>query len=90
MPQWKTVFPGFMGLVILVVLVSGGLPAATPAPLGFPTPTPAGPVPSGPPLSLTLTLIFTCCALGLVVGLIVVGFIVSMQNRNGGKPDKQA
>ena len=94
MPQRKTVLPGFMGLVLLVVLVwgtmpvSGALPATTPVPTGFPTP--AGSVPSGPPLSLTLTMLFTCCSLGLVAGLIVVGFILSLRKRSIGESEKQA
>jgi len=38
-----------------------------------------------PPLSLTLMLAFTCCALGLVLGILILGFVVSFQNRNSFK-----
>jgi len=34
-----------------------------------------------PPLSLTLMLGCTCFALLLVVGILVLGFVVSLQNR---------
>ena len=64
-----------------IVPISGGAPSILPTPFQFPTPVPATTPSSGPPLSLTLMLAFTCCALGLVVGVIVVGFIVSRENR---------
>jgi hypothetical protein len=54
------------------------------------SPTPVatdGPV-GGPPLSLTLTLLFTCCALGLVVGVLALGFILSMQKRKEEKKEQ--
>ena len=34
-----------------------------------------------PPLSLTLMLGFTCFALALVLGVIIIGFVVAMQNQ---------
>ena len=46
-----------------------------------PTPTPTNAAPSGPPLSLTLMLGFTCLALLLVVGILVLGFMASLTNR---------
>lgn len=43
----------------------------------------------GPPLSLTLMLAFTGCTLALVVGMLVVGFVLSMgrdkRDKDGGK-----
>ncbi len=41
-----------------------------------------------PPLWLTLTLALTCCSLGLVVGILVLGFILSMGNRKEEKEKK--
>ena len=46
------------------------------------TPQPsAQPARTAPPLSLTLTLLVTCCSVGLVVGVIVLAFILAMSNR---------
>ena len=42
-----------------------------------------------PPLSLTLILAFTCCAMGLVIGLLVLGFVVSFQNRKKNEEEKK-
>jgi len=42
-----------------------------------------------PPLSLTLMLAFTCCALGLVLGLVILGFALSFQNRKKDKKEKR-
>jgi hypothetical protein len=46
------------------------------------------PAPSGaaPPLSLTLMLAFTCLALSLVVGILVLGFFLA---RDKAKSDEQ-
>ena len=94
MPQRKMVLSGFMGLLLLVFMlpatmpVLSPLPAATALPPGSPSPTQAGPTPGAPPLSLTFTMLFTCCSLGLVVGLIVLGFIVSLQKRKIEQPEK--
>ena len=52
-------------------------PVATLTPL---TPVPTEIPASGPPLSLTLTLLFTCCAMGLVVGVFVIGALASRTN----------
>ncbi|HXD11989.1 MAG TPA: peptidase MA family metallohydrolase [Anaerolineales bacterium] len=38
----------------------------------------------GPPLALTLCLIGFCCILLVLIGVVVLGFIVRRQNRNGG------
>jgi hypothetical protein len=73
-----------------IVPISGGAPAILPTPFQFPTPAPA-PSPAGsPPLSLTLMLAFTCCALGLVVGVIVIGFFISRDNRKRTTNEKGA
>ena len=60
-------------------------PTATPAASSA---VPATPTfqPSTPPLSLTLTLAITCCAIGAVLGILVLGFILSRENR---KEDKK-
>jgi hypothetical protein len=42
-----------------------------------------------PPLSLTLMLAFTCCALGLVLGILILGFVLSFQNRKKDKEEKK-
>jgi len=42
-----------------------------------------------PPLSLTLMLAFTCCALGLVLGLLILGFVLSFQNRKKNEEEKK-
>ena len=66
-----------------MVPASIGQLTITPAPIYSPTPISTG----GPPLSLTLTLLFTCCALGLVVGVLALGFILSVQKRKEEKKD---
>jgi hypothetical protein len=38
-----------------------------------------------PPLALSLILLGMCCAMVLLVGLVVVGFIIRYQNQKGGK-----
>ncbi|HUH96159.1 MAG TPA: hypothetical protein VLZ89_02300 [Anaerolineales bacterium] len=43
---------------------------------------------SAPPLSLTLTLAFTCCALAAVLGILVLGIVVSMGNRRSEQKKK--
>ncbi len=42
-----------------------------------------------PPVSLTLMMAFTCCALGLVLGLVILGFVLSFQNRKKGEKEKK-
>ena len=68
--------------------VSVGQLTITPTSSDSPTPIAIDGPTSGPPLSLTLTLLFTCCALGLVVGVLALGFILSMQKRKEEKKDK--
>jgi hypothetical protein len=92
----KAVVPALIGLTIVAVLILGAIPATgaqaavSAAPPAQVTPTPTGPVSGGPPLSLTLTLLFTLCSLGAVVGVLVVGFILSMRRQKDDKPDKPA
>ncbi len=90
-------------MLLLVLMLSASLAAAawaasprsagaapmTPAPTPLAT-IPAAPfVPSTPPLSLTVMLAFTCCALSVVLGLIVLSFVIGVQRRKGEKPEKQ-
>ncbi|MFZ1040346.1 MAG: hypothetical protein WCA79_07860 [Anaerolineales bacterium] len=42
-----------------------------------------------PPLSLTLMLGFTCFALALVLGILILGFVLSFQNRKKDKEEKK-
>ena len=42
-----------------------------------------------PPLSLTLMLGFTCFALALVLGVIILGFVIAMQNRKKDEKEKK-
>ena len=71
-----------------MVSASIGQWTITPASSDSPTPVATDGPTGGPPLSLTLTLLFTCCALGLVVGVLALGFILSMQKRKEEKKDK--
>jgi len=74
-----------------IVPVSGAPLAVTPTPFNFPTPIPSTPTSrTGPPLSLTLTLAFTCCALLFVVGVLVLGAIIAMQKRKGGNNENNS
>ncbi len=70
--------------------IAAGAPAILPTPFQFPTSAPASTPAGGPPLSLTLMLAFTCCALGLVVGVIVVGFLISREKRKRSPDEKGA
>ncbi|HSM71606.1 MAG TPA: peptidase MA family metallohydrolase [Anaerolineales bacterium] len=61
---------------------------ATPTPLptssiGEPTDETPPPVRGRPPLSLTLILLALCCIFILLIGVIVLGFIVRRENRQG-------
>ena len=46
------------------------------------------PIRNTPPLSLTLTLLALCCALLLVIGVFVLGFVARTQNVKAGKNDE--
>ena len=50
-----------------------GQPAATPTPTR-----------TGPPLPLTLILLALCCAFLILIGVVILGFVLRGQNRNGG------
>jgi hypothetical protein len=63
--------------------------AATSAPTPFTTPPPTEFPQGGPPLSLTLILLFTCCALGAVIGVIVLGFILNVSKRKESQSEEQ-
>ncbi|MCL4528749.1 MAG: hypothetical protein M1282_04980 [Chloroflexi bacterium] len=65
---------------------AGGLPQVARVPSATPAPTE---VPSGPPLSLTLMLGFTCLALLLIVGVLVVGFLAGVTNRKEAEKSKK-
>jgi hypothetical protein len=41
-----------------------------------------------PPLSLTLMLGFTCCALSVVLGILILGFILSLEGRKKNKEER--
>jgi hypothetical protein len=42
------------------------------------------PVRTGPPLELTLILLGMCCAFLVLIGVVILGFVVRRQNREGG------
>lgn len=44
---------------------------------------------SGPPLSLTLVLGLTCCSVGLIVGLLVLGFLISLRRQSSRDQPKE-
>ena len=73
-----------------LVPVPVGQSTITPTTSNSPTPVSTDGPTGGPPLSLTLTLLFTCCALGLVVGVLALGFILSMQKRKEEKKEKSS
>ncbi len=75
-------------VVPTMVPVSGALQAVTPTPFAYPTSSPASPLRTAPLFSLTVVLLIVCCAVGLVVGVIVLVFILSLANRKGGKDEK--
>ncbi len=80
---------------LLVAALWSALPFPAAAALATPAPTPlASPpstpfAPTAPPLSLTLTLAFTCCAVGAVLGVLVLGFVLGIQRRKDEQPKKQ-
>jgi hypothetical protein len=43
---------------------------------------------TGPPLSLTLILLGMCCIFGVLVGVVILGFVVRRQNREAGTDAK--
>lgn len=89
----KTLF----GCLVFMILLAGphlpvsagslaghaSLAAAAPTPAPSATPVVLEKVRGQPPLSLTLMLGFTICALGLVVGVIILGMIAGAQRPKG-------
>jgi hypothetical protein len=73
-----------------IVPISGAPLAMTPTPFTFPTLPPADlpPSASGPPLSLTLVLLGICCALGLVLAVLILGVILATQRRKESSHEK--
>ncbi len=85
------------GTLILVTLLLVGIPStfafAQPSypsihpgtsndlPVITPTPLPADATPSGPPLSLTLSLLCFCLVFSLLIGVFVLGVMVRMPGR---------
>jgi hypothetical protein len=53
---------------------------------GVPMTTTAG---SGPPLTLTVVLGLNCLAIGLIVGVLVLGFFVTMRQRQAKDQQKE-
>ncbi len=70
--------------------ISAKAPSILPTPFQFPTPAPASTSAASPPLSLTLMLGLTCCAMALVAGVFVVGFLVSREKRKRNLDEKSA
>jgi len=64
-----------------VVAQSTVTPVPTSSFEGQPTETP---VRTAPPLWLTLTLLAMCCVFILLIGIVILGFVVRSQNRQGG------
>jgi hypothetical protein len=73
-----------------IVPISGAPVAVTPTPFNFPTPASTESPTGGPPLSLTLMLVFTCCALGLVLGVLAIGLILATQRKKGGSNETKS
>jgi hypothetical protein len=79
--------PTFVPTIVPVGGVASALQiTSTPIPTssfgGQPTETPAR---TGPPLGLTLLLLGMCCIFLVLIGVVVLGFIVRRQNRQGGE-----
>jgi hypothetical protein len=73
-----------------IVPVSGELAAITPTPFVVPATSVPTDAPTGPPLSLTITLLCTICSLGVVIGVIVLGFVLAMQKNKGDQNEKKS
>jgi hypothetical protein len=74
-----------------IVPVSGAPMAQQSTPTAIPTSsfdsTPATEIPArtGPPLALSLILLGVCCIMLLLIGVLILGVVVSRQNRKGGE-----
>ncbi|HET9589926.1 MAG TPA: peptidase MA family metallohydrolase [Anaerolineales bacterium] len=78
--------PTFVPTIVPISGAPGGLQAT---PTAIPTSTigeqPTEVPPAGrPPLSLTLVLLGVCCVMLLLVGVMILGIVVTRQNRKGG------
>lgn len=71
-----------VGGQLSLVLQSTPTPVPTSSSEGEPTQTP---VRTGPPLALTMILLGMCCAFLILIGVVVLGFVVRRQNRQGGE-----
>ncbi len=71
-----------------MVSISGVSLTITATSVSYPTNLPTDRPTGGPPLSLTLMLVFTGCALSLVLGILVLGFVLATQNRKFEKKEK--
>lgn len=66
--------------------VAAQLSTPTPIPTSSFNDGPTGPTtPSGPPLSLTITLLCFCLLFLLIIGVVILGFVVRSQNRKTGE-----
>jgi len=79
--------PTFVPTIVPMGGISSALQAtSTPVPTssfdGQPTAT--TPARTGPPLALTMILLGMCCIFLVLVGVVVLGFVVRRQNRQGG------
>jgi hypothetical protein len=70
--------------------ISGAPLAVTPTPYAIPTSSfnESNNISKGPPLSLTIALVCFCGIILLVFGVLILGFVVRGQNKNGGTDDK--
>jgi hypothetical protein len=82
-----------------IVPISGAPLALSPTPFNFLTPRPGSQISTpgadgssngGPPLSLTLLLLCTCGALGLVLGVLGIGLLVTRQKSKGVENEKSS
>lgn len=64
-------------------------PGIAPAPYGLPAPMPAQPAREPPPLSLTLMLLFTCCGVSGVIGVIVIGAVLAAKTTKKDKSEER-
>jgi hypothetical protein len=81
--------PTFVPTFVPVAGISSALqvtptPVPTSSASGPPTETPAR---TGPPLALTMILLGMCCVFLVLIGVVVLGFVVRSQNRQGGDND---
>ncbi|MEK6754386.1 MAG: hypothetical protein AABZ00_19185 [Chloroflexota bacterium] len=71
-------------LALVPPIISANARATNAIPLITPTPS-APAIPSGPPLSLTISLLCFCLTMSLIVGVFVLGVVV---RRKGSADDK--